>query len=119
MERLEKPAEIDVLRDANQGLRAFLARSAGDVQGSEDDVGAMLEVERILRAVGRELDRLRCCDRDDVRVELELYRDNLVRLRQQLGFLQKSATECQARLFIREKHLRAAQQWCAASHSTD
>ncbi len=118
MECLREPAGYDVLRHANRSLREFLARDAGAVTGSDDDVSAMLDVERTLRAVGTELDHLQHSDHPDVRQELELYRDYLLRLRRQLGVMQQSATECQARLFVREKHLRAAQAWCAATRTT-
>jgi hypothetical protein len=117
MARLDESAGLNVLRDANRSLGEFLARNAEAVQGS-DDVQAMLEVERTLRAVGSELERLQRIDRPDVRLELELYRDNLVRLRRQLAIMQSAATECQARLFVRQKHLRAAQEWCAATRTT-
>jgi len=117
MARLETCAGIDVLRHANQSLREFLAKNAA-VQGSDDDVRAMLEIERTLRAAGAELDVLQRSDRADVRLELELYRDNLIRLRRQLGVMQDTATECRTRLFLREKHLRAAQAWCAATRRT-
>jgi hypothetical protein len=118
MARLEESAGVDLLRHANRSLREFLARNGEAVQGSDDDVQAMLEVERTLRAVGGELERLQHTDCPDVRVELELYRDNLVRLRRQLAIMQSAATECHARLFVREKHLRAAHEWCAATRTT-
>lgn len=118
MECLETSTGLDALREANRSLRSFLAREARDVQGSDDDLNAMLEVERTLRMVGMQLDLLRRSERADVRTELELYRDNLLRLRRHLGVMQVSATDCQARLFIRDKHLRAAQEWCAATRST-
>ncbi len=109
---------MDILRKANQSLREFLARNAAASPGSDEDVRAMVRMEQTLRAVGVELDRLQASDDVEVRVELGLYRDHLLRLRQQLGVLQKSATECQARLFVREKHLRAAQAWCASARAT-
>jgi hypothetical protein len=109
---------MDILRQANQSLRDFLARNCDSAQGSDEEVRAMLQVEQTLRAVGVKLDYLRHSDRDDVRLELGLYRDHLLRLRQQLGILQQSAAECQARLLVREKHLRAAQAWCASTRAT-
>ena len=118
MERLTDSARFHVLRQANQSLREFLARDGEQVLGCDEDLGAMLEIERTLRAVGRELELLQRSERPDVRLELELYRDNLIRLRRQLGVMQNSAAECQARLFLREKHLRAAQAWRAATRTT-
>lgn len=117
MARLDECASLDVLREANQDLRQFLADNAGVAQGNEEEVQTMLQLERSLRAVGGHLDRLQRIEREEVRVELGIYRDNLLRLRQQLGVLQKSALECRARLFLRESHLRTAQAWCASARS--
>lgn len=118
MESLNEPAGVDLLKHANRSLREFLARDADAVQGSEEDVSAMLDIERTLRTVGLQLNVLQRSEHPDVHQQLELYRDNLLRLRRQLGVMQHSATECQARLFVREKHLRATQEWCAATRGT-
>ena len=117
MARLDESAALDVLRQANQRLSDFLARDLDSARGSDEEVRAMLQVERILRDVGPELDHLQRSDGDEVRLELGLYRDHLLRLREQLGFLQQSAGERRARLFVRQKHLRAAQAWCASARA--
>jgi len=53
----------------------------------------------------------------EVRQELDRYRENLIRLRGELGRMQDSATACRVRLFTRQKHLQAAKSWCAASRA--
>ena len=115
---LGESESLNVLRQANESLRRFLAENAGIAQGNEDEVQTMLQLERSLRAAGGQLDRLQREDGEDVRVQLSLYRDNLLRLRRQLGILQKTALDRQSRLLVREKHLRAAQAWCASTRAT-
>ncbi len=70
----------------------------------------------LCKSVGALLDgRLQAIEDHEVRQELACYRQNLVRLRDELARMQESAVGCRVRLDSRLKHLHAAQAWCAAS----
>jgi hypothetical protein len=114
------PVGLDLLRNANETLHRFLAEFAGEaVQGTGKEVAAMLQLERTLQSVGRLLKgNLQASSDAGLRDEIAHYRDNLVRLRQELSALQTSASNCRARLFTREEHLHAARAWCAATRAT-
>jgi hypothetical protein len=62
--------------------------------------------------------RLQKSEDHEVRAELARYRENLVRLRRELATMEESAMGSRARLYSRQKHLHAAQAWCAASRAT-
>jgi hypothetical protein len=111
---------LDLVRSANETLHRFLADFAGEaVQGTGNEVAAMLQLERTLQSVGRLLKgNLQASQDAELRDEIAQYRDNLVRLRQELSALQSSAANCRARLFTREEHLHAARAWCAATRTT-
>ncbi len=118
MERIAD--DLDRLRQANDELSRFFARFAGSpALGSDDEVEALLSMERTVREVGKLLDWDLLHSRDEhVRDELELYRQNLARLRRELSILQGSAIDCRARLFVRENHLQAARAWADTTGST-
>lgn len=120
MERMSEAAELDLLRSANDLFRRFFARFAGAaVQGSQEEVDAMLQLERTLESVGILLDRGVPRDCSPVlRAELGSYRENLLRLRRELASMQESAISSHGRLFVRREHLAATQAWCATARST-
>jgi hypothetical protein len=111
---------LELVRSANDSFRSFFQRYAGmPVRGTDEEVEAMLEVESTLRAVGRLLRGDLKVSRDgEMGEELACYRDNLLRLRQELCSMQRSARQTRARLFTREEHLHAAQAWCETNRST-
>jgi hypothetical protein len=118
--RVDPAASLDLLRSANETFRRFFEQFAGaPVRGTDEDVQAMLQVERTLRAVGRFLNGDgKAAQSDELREEIARYRENLLRLHQELSTMQRSAHSSRARLFTREEHLQAAQAWCAATRST-
>jgi hypothetical protein len=120
MGRLEISEGLALLRRANAHFSRFFERfGAAQVMGTDEEVEAMLQVERTLQSVGVWLDgRLQKSEDLQVREELAHYRENLVHLRGLLASMQESAAGCQARLYSRQKHLHAAQAWCAASRDT-
>jgi len=120
MERIDDYDRLQLLRRANERLGRFFARFSGaPVLGTQEEVEALLLVQGTLQSVGALLDgRLQSSRTVEVRDELALYRANLVRLRNELGVMQNAANSCRARLLARNKHLQAAQAWCAASRAT-
>jgi hypothetical protein len=119
MERIEDISSLDHLRDANEGFRNFFARFGGlPVEGNEEELKAMLEIERTLRSVGRLLESgIAALKNSELHRELAEYRENLLRFREELHRMEGSATASRARLFTREQHHRATRAWCAATHS--
>jgi hypothetical protein len=120
MERLEKVSTLDHLRDANEDFRNFFARFGGlPVEGNDEELKAMLQIERTLRSVGALLHGdVLTAKNVDLNRELREYRENLLRLRDELRRMESSATACRSRLFTREQHLRATRAWCATARST-
>lgn len=120
MERMNNGNELELLRRANLRLDHFLVRFArAAVFGTDEEVEAILEVQRTLESVGALLKQeIQRSKDEDVQSELAIYRANLIKLRRELAELQDCALSCQARLFARQKHLHAAQAWCAASRTT-
>jgi len=111
---------LDLLRRANVHLENFFARFSGaPVLGTNEEVEGLLRVERALHSVRAPLDGgLQESNDRETLDELARYRANLLRLRRELAIMQESAAGCQARLFVRQKHLHAARAWCAASRAT-
>ena len=120
MERIEGTSSLDVVRNANDRFRNFFARFAGlPVEGNEEELRAMLQIERTLRSVGALLESGIVNSKSAaLRRELGEYRDNLLRLREELRRMESSATASRSRLFTREQHLNATRAWCAAARST-
>ncbi|HLI62434.1 MAG TPA: hypothetical protein VKV05_03465 [Terriglobales bacterium] len=120
MECLDERSGVELLRQANQCFGRFFARFSGaPVVGDDEEIKAMTEVENALRAVGPYLDgRLQRDSSTEVRQELSLYRDNLLRLRLELAAMESSALDARARLSVRQGHLKAAKEWCTASRAT-
>lgn len=111
--------EIHLLRRANMDLDRFLARfSRAAVLGTEEEVTALLHLQRTLAIGGLLKQDIQHSSDDNVQSELAIYRANLIKLRRELAELQNSAEECKVRLFARQKQLHAAQAWCAASRDT-
>jgi len=117
---MDPAASLDLLRGANETFRRFFEHFAGvRVGGTDKEVEAMLQVERTLRAVGRFLKGdLKAAQDDELHDEIGRYRENLLRLHQELSTMRSSAQRSRAQLFTREEHLQAAQAWCAATRST-
>jgi hypothetical protein len=117
---LEHDGPLELLRRANAHFGRFFERFAdAPVMGTDEEVEALLQVERTLHSIGVLLDgRLQTSADQQVREELSRYRENLVHLRSELSGMQQSAAGCKARLYSRQKHLHAAQAWCAASRAT-
>ncbi len=120
MGRLNNNESLELLRRANAQFRQFFERFSGaPVMGTDEEVEALLHVERTLQSVGALLDgQLEKSEEPETREELSHYRANLIRLRNELATMQQSATSCRAHLDSRQKHLHAAQAWCAASRAT-
>jgi hypothetical protein len=120
MERVREEGGLGLLRAANQHFSEFFLQFAGTpVTGSDREVDALRRLERVLRSVGELLNRglQKSCD-SEVHDALLQYRENLLRLRRELGMMQDSAMACRGRLFVRQRHLDAAQAWCAAARDT-
>lgn len=120
MERIDDYDSLQLLRRANDRFTRFFARFSGaPVLGTDEEVEALLQVEHTLQSVRGYLDgRLQGSQTVTVRDELARYRANLVRLHHELAVMQNAALGCRARLAERNKHLQAAQAWCAASRAT-
>ncbi|HUI83931.1 MAG TPA: hypothetical protein VL240_06895 [Candidatus Binatia bacterium] len=120
MERIDDRLHLELLRGANARFERFFARFSGaPVLGTDEEVEALLQIERTLETVGDFLDgRLQQSQHSEVRQELGRYRANLLRLRQELAIMQSSAADSQTRLLARQKHLHAAKAWCAVSRVT-
>jgi hypothetical protein len=120
MERVDEYDSLQLLRRANDRFGRFFARFSGaPVLGTDEEVEALLQVENTLQSVRAYLDgRLQCSQAAAIRDELARYRANLIRLRHELAVMQNAAMGCRARLSERNKHLQAAQAWCAASRAT-
>ncbi|MGB8885621.1 MAG: hypothetical protein WCC87_02810 [Candidatus Korobacteraceae bacterium] len=113
-------ASLELVQRANAHLERFLARFAdAAILGTDEEVEATLQLERALQSVAVLLDQgLQKCQDHEVRQELARYRQNLLQLRRELARMQESAMGSRARLYSRQKHLHAAQAWCAASRVT-
>ncbi len=120
MERIAETSSLDLIRAANERFRNFFARFAGlPVEGSEEELRAMLQIERSLKSVGALLTRgIQASPAGDLQRELGEYRQNLLRLREELKRMESSATASRGRLFTREQHLQATRAWCDAARST-
>lgn len=122
MERIEKMPSLDLLRNANDRFRNFFARFGGlPVEGNQEELEAMLQIERTLRSVGALLETgipASTSKNGELNRELAEHRENLLRLREELRRMESSATASRARLFTRERHLQATRAWCAAARST-
>ena len=120
MERMNSEIRLDVLRRANSDLEHFFSHFSGvPVSGTHEEVEALMQVERALRSVGALLDRgLEEGANRETQEELASYRGNLLRLQRELAVMQNSAANCRSQLFTRQRHLRDAQAWWAASRTT-
>lgn len=120
MERVEELPGLEVVRDANDHFRNFFARFGGvPVEGDEEELRAMLQLEGVLRSVGALLAAgLSNSRTPEMQSEFREYRDNLRRLREELKRMEVSAHACRDRLFSREQHLQATRAWCAAARAT-
>ncbi len=120
MERIDDRANLELLRRSNERFDRFFARFSGaPVLGTDEEVAALLQVESMLKSVGALLDgHLQRSQAVPLRDELARYRANLVRLHHELDNMQNAAAGCRDRLLARQKHLHAAQAWCAASRAT-
>lgn len=120
MERMNTAGRLDLVARANARLENFFARFSGaPVLGTNEEVEALLRIERALQSVRAVLDEgLKESSDHETQEALARYRANLLRLRLELAMMQESAAGCRTRLFVRQKHLHAAQAWCAASRET-
>jgi len=120
MERIDEYDSVQLLRRANERFSRFFARFSGaPVLGTNEEVEALLQIENTLQSVRPYLDgRLQNSQTVQVRDEIAQYRANLLRLHNELGAMRNAAMGCRARLSQRNKHLHAAQAWCAASRAT-
>ena len=79
----------------------------------------MLQIERTLRSVGVLLGQgLPISQNSELRRELAAYRENLIRLREELRRMESSATASRSRLSTREQHLRATRAWYGTARAT-
>jgi hypothetical protein len=119
MARLEEASSVELVRSANQRFDDFFKRFGGmPVEGTQDELHAMLEIEGALRKVGTMLEGGLQDSGSELRHELAEYRENLLRLRQELRRMKNSATATRGRLFTREQHLQATRAWCDATRTT-
>ncbi len=120
MDSLNHDNELILLRHANRHLHRFFARfSEAPVLGTEEEVAELLQLERTLHSISSLLNDLQKRKDRAIHDELAIYRANLLRLRDELTNMQDSALACQGRLLARQKHLHAAQAWCAAARVTN
>ncbi len=119
MERINEVSNLDLLRDANEGFRNFFARFGGlPVEGNEEEVQAMFQIERTLRSVGTLLESgIQLAKNSELHRQLAEYRENLLRFREELRRMEGSANACRSRLASREQHLQATRAWCATARS--
>ena len=119
MECVNDIADLELLRRANTCFRRFFERfSNAPVPGSDEELRALQQIEEMLQSVGARLDgRLQSATNRDVRQALGRYRENLVRLRGELAFMEASAIASRVRLDSRRAHLYSAKAWCAASRA--
>jgi hypothetical protein len=119
MARLEEVSSFDLVRRANEAFYVFFERFAGmPVEGTEDELRAMLEIEQTLNSMGAALEGGMRNTSNELHHELAEYRENLLRLRDELRRMENSATKTRGRLFTREQHLQATRAWCDAARST-
>jgi hypothetical protein len=119
MECMNDCASLGLLRHANVCLRQFFDRFSGTpVIGGDEELRALLQLHEVLDSVGTLLDgRLQNVANRDVRDALGGYRENLMRLRSELAYLQESAIARRASLDFRREHLHGAKAWSAASRA--
>ena len=117
---MNSETSLDLLRRANSELERFFAGFSGArVEGTNQEVAALMQVERALRSIGALLNSgLQQTDNREMQQELASYRANLLRLRRELAVMQDSAASSRARLVTRQTHLHAAREWCDASRAT-
>jgi|SRR5271165_2967583 len=120
MECMNDSASLELLRHANACFRLFFDRFSGArISGSGEELRALLQLHAALESVGALLDSgLQSATNLDVRQALGCYRENLLRLRGELAYLQDSAMARRASLDFRREHLYGAKAWCAASRAT-
>jgi len=111
---------LNVLLTANARLANFFDRFSGmPVQGTQQEVEALSQVELALHSVGNLLNQgVQQSNDKKVREELAKYGTHLLRLQRELAVMQGVAADCRARLSARQKHLQAAQAWCNASQAS-
>ncbi|HEY1731348.1 MAG TPA: hypothetical protein VGG15_06355 [Terriglobales bacterium] len=119
MERIDPLSGLNLLRDANDRFQNFFARFGGlAVEGNEEELRAMLQIERTLRSVGALLaSGITGSKSGELQHELAAYRENLLRFRDELRRMEGSANACRSRLFSRDQHLQATRAWCATARS--
>ena len=119
MECMNDRAGLELLRRANACFRLFFDRFAGAREpGGEEELRALLQLHEVLESVGALLDgRLQAATSREAREALGCYRENLIRLRRELAYLQGSAMARRASLDLQREHLYGAKAWCAASRA--
>jgi hypothetical protein len=119
MECLNDGVKLEVLQHANDSFAPFFERFAGvTVAASEEELPALLQLQQALDSVSALLDgRLQGASSNEVRVALDCYRRNLMRLHSQLASMQQSALAYRKRLDYRQAHLHRARAWCTGSRA--
>ena len=119
MARVAEVSSVELVRRANERFYVFFERFGGrPVEGTDDELQAMLEIERGLRSVGTVLEGGIENSSGELHEELAEYRENLMRLREELRRMENSATATRDHLFTREQHLQATRAWCDAARAT-
>ena len=86
--------------------------SGAPVLGTDEEVQALLQIERSLQSVGVFwMDVCSAVKTARSATNWLRYRANLVRLRHELAIMQSAALSCRERLALRQKHLQAAKAW--------
>lgn len=116
MERVMAFEELSILQHANHVILEFLGRYAGrPVQGTQQEVRALCEIEATVRSVGAILHAGQpSAMPQPVSAELTMYRENLTRLHNELACLQISASERLNGCEGRRDHLNGLQLWYRA-----
>lgn len=119
MERMSDGASLELLWRANACFRRFFELLLlSPVTGSNEELGVLLQLHETVESVGALLDgRLQSAACRDVREALTCYRENLVRLRDELARMQESAMARRAGLDRQREHLSGAKAWCAAART--
>ena len=119
MECMNDSASLELLRRANTYFTGFFEHFSGArAAGTEEELRALLGLHKMVESVGVWLDGpLQSTTNPEVREALGCYRENLVRLRNELAIMQESAIARRASLDSRREHFYGAKAWCSVSRA--
>jgi len=117
MERISDSAGLELLQRANACLAKFFDRFSGESSAGPEELRELLQLHEALTSVGIMLDGGLNSTSQEIGATLELYRQNLMRLRGQLAEMRKSAIGRRERLDCQQEHLYGAKAWRLASRA--